>query len=213
MTLEARLECGAALLGLELTPGIRERLMQYLALIQKWNRVHNLTSVRKPEAMLVRHILDSLAILPHITGPRIADIGSGAGLPGIPLALAQPQWEVVLVESNYKKITFLRQAQIELKLENIRIAPRRVEDWRENGLDTIVSRAFSDLSDFVRLAGHLCVPGTGSSESRARLAAMKGIHPHEELAQITAPFMVDEIVPISVPDLEEKRHLIMIRRG
>lgn len=213
MSLEARLERGAALLGLALMPEIRGRLLQYLALIQKWNQVHNLTSVRKPEAMLVRHILDSLAILPHITGPRIADIGSGAGLPGIPLALAQPEWEVVLVESNHKKITFLRQAQIELKLENIRIAPKRVEDWRENGLDTIVSRAFSDLADFVRLAGHLCGPGAGSSESGARLAAMKGIHPHEELAQITAPFMVDEIVPISVPDLEEKRHLIMIRRS
>src|SRR5690606_33114538 len=178
MSLEARLECGATLLGLELTPEIRGRLLHYLVLIQKWNRVHNLTSVRKPEAMLVRHILDSLAILPHITGPRIADIGSGAGLPGIPLALAQPEWEVVLVESNHKKITFLRQAQIELKLENIRIAPKRVEDWRENGLDTIVSRAFSDLADFVRLAGHLCGPGAGGGESGARLAAMKGIHPH-----------------------------------
>lgn len=201
------------MLGLALAPEVRHRLLQYLALIQKWNRVHNLTSVRKPEAMLVRHILDSLAILPHMHGPGIADIGSGAGLPGIPLALARPQWKVVLVESNHKKIAFLRQVQIELQLENVRIAAKRVEDLYEDGFDTIVSRAFSDLGDFVRLAGHLCVSPTGGGKRGGRLAAMKGVHPHEELAQITPPFAVDEIIPISVPDLEEKRHLVIIGRS
>lgn len=219
MNLEARLESGAALLDMVLGRETIGRLLQYLALIQKWNRVHNLTSVRKPETMLIRHILDSLAIVPHIRGPRIVDVGSGAGLPGIPLALARPEWQLVLVESNHKKATFLRQARIELQLQNVEIAAARIEDFHEGTFDTVVSRAFSDLADFVRLAGHLCEAkngksgGSGNSEEGGRMAAMKGIHPHEELAQIPSPFAVEEVIPVTVPGLEEKRHLIVIGRA
>ena len=136
-------------------------MLQYLALIQKWNRVHNLTAVREPEAMLVRHLLDSLAVLPHVAGPRIADVGSGAGLPGIPLALARPEWRVTLVESNHKKTAFLQQARIELNLKNVEVMTERVENFRPtDGFDIVISRAFSDLADFASLAGHLCAQET-----------------------------------------------------
>ena len=121
MSLETELSRGISALGLEIAPQNQQRLLQYLALIVKWNQVHNLTAVREPEKMLTQHLLDSLAVVPHISGPRVADVGSGAGLPGIPLALARPDWQVVLVESNHKKAAFLQQARIELKLENIEI--------------------------------------------------------------------------------------------
>src|SRR5690606_16493154 len=147
----------------------------------KWNRVHNLTSVRSLEAMLTRHVLDSLAVLPYISGPRIADVGSGAGLPGIPLALARSDWHVTLIESNHKKAAFLEQARIELKLKNVEVVIKRVENFHpKQEFDIVISRAFSDLTDFVRLAAHLGLQGSGGG----MLVAMKGIYPHEELAQL-----------------------------
>ena len=145
--LAAQLAAGTEVLELALPHETQTRLLQYLALIRKWNQVHNLTAVREPEAMLVRHLLDSLATLPHVTGPRIADVGSGAGLPGIPLALARPEWQVTLVEINHKKAAFLRQAQIELNLKNVEVTVERVENFHPaDGFDVVISRAFSDLS-------------------------------------------------------------------
>jgi 16S rRNA (guanine527-N7)-methyltransferase len=210
MNLSALLADGIADLEAGVSPETQTRLLQYLALIQKWNRVHNLTALREPETMLIRHVLDSLAILPHIIGPRGADVGSGAGLPGIPLALARPEWRVVLIESIHKKAVFLQQARIELKLENIEVAAERVEYYRPaTAFDSVVSRAFSNLADFVRLAGHLCAAG----DEGGRLLAMKGLYPHEELAQLPAEFVVEKILPVAVPGLGSERHLVVIKRA
>lgn len=208
MNLAVQLTDGLAAFGMALPDETQARLLQYLALIRKWNRVHNLTAMREPEMILIRHLFDSLAILPHITGSRIVDVGSGAGLPGIPLALTRPEWQVVLLESNHKKAVFLQQARIELKLKNVEIVAERVENFRSaSGFDTVISRAFSDLADFVKLSGHLTIEGGG------RLAAMKGVYPHEELAQLPPPFVIENVFPVAVPGLEAKRHLVMIKRG
>ncbi|PTR14333.1 MULTISPECIES: 16S rRNA (guanine(527)-N(7))-methyltransferase RsmG [unclassified Nitrosospira] len=210
MNLAARLAGGIADLGEAVPPETQARLLQYLALIQKWNRVHNLTALREPEIMLVRHVLDSLSILPHVSGPWVADVGSGAGLPGIPLALARPEWHVVLIESVHKKAAFLQQARIELKLKNVEVAAERVEHYHPaTAFDSVVSRAFSDLADFVRQAGHLCAGGDGGG----RLLAMKGLYPHEELAQLPAQFVVENILPIAVPGLGSERHLVIVKRA
>jgi 16S rRNA (guanine527-N7)-methyltransferase len=209
MNLAAQLANGLAVLGFALPEETQLQLLQYLALINKWNQVHNLTAVREPEVMLTRHLLDSLAVLPYITGPYIADVGSGAGLPGIPLALARPDWHVTLFESNYKKAAFLQQARIELKLRNIEVVAERVENFIPvDEFNTVISRAFSDVADFVELAGHLCAEG-----SSGRLVAMKGVYPHEELAQIPARFVVEKVLPVAIPGLEAERHLVMIRRN
>lgn len=209
MNLAESLAAGTEALGFTFPQATQARLLQYLALIRKWNQVHNLTAVREPEIMLTRHLLDSLAILPHIAGPRIVDVGSGAGLPGIPLALVQPDWQVVLLESNHKKAVFLQQARIELQLENVEVAAERAENFHpEAKFNTVISRAFSDLADFIQLAGHLC-----AAEDSSRLVAMKGVYPHEELAQIPPQFMVEKTLSVAVPGLEAERHLVMLRRA
>lgn len=214
MSPAAQLADGIAALGLAIPETAQTRFLQYLALIQKWNKVHNLTAVRGPETMLVRHLLDSLAVLPHIAGPRIADVGSGAGLPGIPLAIARPEWHVLLVESNHKKAVFLQQARIELGLENVEVMAERVENiGRSKGFDTIISRAFSDLVDFIKLAGHLCAEGSEKGGDGGRLVAMKGVYPHEELEQLPAEFVVEKILPITVPGLNAARHLVIIKHA
>ncbi|MEK7843149.1 MAG: 16S rRNA (guanine(527)-N(7))-methyltransferase RsmG, partial [Pseudomonadota bacterium] len=148
--------------------------------------------------------------LPHIAGPRIVDVGSGAGLPGIPLALVRPDWHVVLLESNHKKAVFLQQARIELQLENVEVVAERAENFHpEAKFNTVISRAFSDLTDFVQLAGHLCV----EEDSSGRLVAMKGVYPHEELAQIPPQFMIEKTLSVAVPGLEAERHLVVLRRA
>lgn len=206
MNLTTQLADGLAALGMALPDETQARLLQYLALIRKWNRVHNLTAMHEPEMILIRHLLDSLAILSHVPGFRIADVGSGAGLPGIPLALARPEWHVVLLESNHKKAVFLQQARIELELKNVEIVAERVENFRPaSGFDTVISRAFSDLADFVKLAGHLV------REDGGTLAAMKGVYPHEELAQLPPPFVIENVFTVAVPGLEAERHLVMIK--
>ena len=206
----SRPESGAALargldaLGLALTPAVRSKLLDYLALIEKWNRVYNLTAVREPRQMLAHHLLDSLAVAPHLTGATLADVGSGAGLPGIPLALARPQLAVTLIESSHKKAAFLKQAAIELELANVEVVNARVEAWAApRRFDVVISRAFSDLPEFVALAGRLCADG-------GVLAAMKGVHPFEELAQLPAPYRTRTVIPLTVPGLDAERHLVLI---
>jgi 16S rRNA (guanine527-N7)-methyltransferase len=207
MTLASRLADGIAAMGLAVPEETQTLLLRYLALIQKWNGVYNLTALREPETMLVRHLLDSLAVVPYIGGQRIVDIGSGAGLPGIPLALAHPEWHVALVESNHKKAIFLQQVRIELDLQNVEVVAARVENFRsDEGFDIVISRAFSDLADFVKLAGHLCKPGSG------RLVAMKGVFPHEELSQLPPQFVAEKVLPVVIPGLEAERHLVIISR-
>jgi 16S rRNA (guanine527-N7)-methyltransferase len=180
-------------------------MAQHVALIEKWNRVHNLTAVREPEQMAVLHVLDSLALVPHVLSARtLLDVGAGAGFPGIPVALARPELEVTLLDSSHKKATFLEQAKAELKLANVAVACERVETWKPgHRYDVVASRAFADLSDFVGLAGHLLAPG-------GRILAMKGVYPYEEIARIPGTHRVSDVVELKVPTLDAKRHLVRI---
>ena len=205
MSLAGELAAGIAALGVEVAAGAQQRMLDYLALIEKWNRAYNLTAVREPARMLTHHLLDSLAVLPYVRGNRVLDVGSGAGLPGIPLALARPQWQVTLLDANHKKTTFLRQAVIELQLDNAEVVCERVEAWTPPHLfDTVISRAFSDLPEFLALAGRLCAK-TGV------VVAMKGIYPHEELAQLPKEFLLRNVVPLNVPGLDAERHAALLQ--
>lgn len=193
-----------------------QRLLDYGALLAKWNRVYNLTAIRRPEQIVTHHLLDSLAVAPYVVGPRVADIGTGAGLPGIPLALLHPDWTVALVESNHKKATFLEQARIELGLGNVQVVTERVEGWQPvHGFDTVICRAFSDLAEFVRLAGHLCTSQGGfpGGAGGGRLLAMKGVYPFEEVAQLPSGWVVDQVVALKVPGLDAERHLVVIKKS
>lgn len=201
--------------GLEIIPELSadmallsNRLSHYIELIAKWNNTHNLTSIRTPESMVARHMLDSLVVLPHITGPSVVDVGSGAGLPGIPIAMARPEWQVTLVESSQKKAAFLLQAAVELKLPNISVRQERVEKTTlENKVDTVISRAFSSLERFMSLSSHLC----GNNAGSCRFVAMKGEFPDMELMQLSPEFAVEKIIAVTVPGLKAKRHLVIIR--
>lgn len=205
MTPYQQLETGARSLGLALDEKQLSWLMQYLSLIQKWNRVHNLTALRDPQKMLTHHLLDSLAVLPHFCADRLLDVGSGAGLPGIPLAIARPHWEITLSDSNHKKSSFQQQAVIELGLRNVRVAPGRVEDIRpEQKFDGVISRAFSEIADLIACTCHLLA-------TNGRWYAMKGVCPDEELAQLPAGVEVERIVPLTVPGLRAQRHLIILK--
>lgn len=202
--------------GLKAIPGLSSvdiahlssQLSRYITLITKWNSTHNLTSVRNPESMITRHMLDSLVALPHISGSNIVDVGSGAGLPGIPIALARPDWRVTLVESNQKKAAFLQQAVVELGLQNVTIKQERIEKIKpENKINTVISRAFSSLERFMRLSKHLCA----QNAEHCRFVAMKGAFPDMELMQLPPEFPVEHIVPVTVPGLRAKRHLVIMR--
>lgn len=205
MNLAGELAAGISALGLDVAPQAQQRLLGYLALVEKWNKAYNLTAVREPAKMLTHHLLDSLSVLPHVRGPRVLDVGSGAGLPGIPLAVAQPQWRFTLLDSSHKKTTFLRQTVIELKLANVDVVCDRVESWTDQQpFDTVVSRAFSDLPEFLALAGRLCAR-TGL------VVAMKGVYPHEELAQVSKDFRLRDVVALNVPGLGAERHAAVLQ--
>ena len=187
---------------------LSSQLLRYIELIAKWNSTHNLTSVRNPESMITRHMLDSLVILPHVSGPGIVDVGSGAGFPGIPVALARPEWQITLVESNQKKAAFLLQAVLELGLPNVSVKQGRVEKIElGNKADTVVSRAFSSLERFMSLSKHLYE----NNADHCRFIAMKGEFPDMELMQLSPEFIVEKIVAVTVPGLKAKRHLVVIR--
>jgi len=187
---------------------MRERLAAYLDLLAKWNRVYNLTAVRDRREMDVQHVEDALAILPWLpdrAGLRVLDVGSGGGVPGIPLAIARPDWRVVLLDANRKKAAFLTQAAIELGLRNAEVAAARVEDYRAGApFDVVVSRAFSDLATFARAASPL-VARDGI------IAAMKGALPHDEIAALPADVAVSATPVLAVPGLDAKRHLVIMR--
>ena len=207
MSLNETLTAGLVELGITLDQGTQQRLLQYIALMEKWTGVYNLTAVREQSKMISHHLLDSLAVLPYINADSLIDVGSGAGLPGIPLALARPEMRVTLLDSNHKKTTFLQQACIELKLDNVSVINERVEAFQPPvRFDAVISRAFTDLSEFVKLTHHLLKPG-------GAWLAMKGLHPYEELAQLPEEVRVEQVVPLTVPGLDAKRHLIILREG
>ena len=198
---------GIAALGLGLAPAQITRLDAFLDLLEKWNRVYNLTAIRDRRQMVTHHLLDSLAIVPHVAGPAVLDVGSGGGLPGIPLAIARPELAVTLLDSNHKKAAFLNQAVAELRLDNVRVAAARIEEWSTTQrFETIVSRAFSDLGEFVTLAVPRLAPG-------GRFAAMKGVHPFDEIERLPAAYAVTEVVRLHVPGLDAERHLVLIERA
>ncbi|MDQ7988813.1 MAG: 16S rRNA (guanine(527)-N(7))-methyltransferase RsmG [Candidatus Dactylopiibacterium sp.] len=206
MSAAQRLSAGIAHLGLELDTLARERLIAYGALLMKWNKVYNLTAIRDEAAMVDLHLLDSLAILPHVAVNRIADIGSGGGLPGIPLAICRPDTEVALVETVGKKASFLLQAKAELGLGNLSVHQSRVEQFNPSQpYPAVSSRAFASLHDFVRLTDHLLAPG-------GEWIAMKGQYPAEEIAALPASCTVRETRRLQVPGVEAERHLLFISR-
>lgn len=203
------LEAGLARLQLVLPAAAQQKLLDYIALTQKWNKVYNLTALRDAETMLTHHVLDSLAVvppllahLPHVTS--ILDVGSGAGLPGIPLALALPQVSVTLLDSNHKKAAFLRQAVIELQLPNVEVICERVEKIEYNQrFSVVISRAFAALKEFICLASRFVAPG-------GTILAMKGAYPDEELADIPAGYRLSDLLQLQVPGLDARRTLLFL---
>jgi 16S rRNA (guanine527-N7)-methyltransferase len=205
----ARLHAGVEQLGLVLDLTTEQRLLDYIELLSKWNRVYNLTAIRDESAMVSQHLLDSLAVLPQLNGDAIrtlADVGSGGGLPGIPLAITQPQIKVALIESSQKKASFLQQVKIELDLQNVSVHCVRVQDYRTNELfDVVISRAYSSLKDFIFQSSHLLAVG-------GRLLAMKGTYPEHEIADLPPGWQIHRSIPLKVPELEAQRNLIVIEK-
>jgi len=199
---------GVFALGVALPPDAQARLIAYVELLAKWNRTYNLTAIREPARMITHHVLDALAILPllpHAEGLRVLDVGSGGGVPGLPLAIARPDFRVTLLDANSKKTTFLTQAAIELRASNVEVATARVEAYAPQApFDVIVSRAFSELADFAAgAARHLAPNGV--------LAAMKGVHPDEEIAALPDDIEVTGVPAVRVPGLAADRHLVLMR--
>ena len=178
-------------------------MLRYLALLQKWNKVYNLTAIRDPEQMLTHHLLDSLSVVPHLWGGRWLDVGCGAGLPGLMIAMAKPECQVVLLDSNSKKTSFVQQAIIELKLQNAQVFCARAEEWgRGATFDGIISRAFAEMADFVTATRHLLAPG-------GRWVAMKG-HVERERKALPGDIRVDQTIALQVPGLTGVRSLVIL---
>lgn len=205
--LRARLDAGLKKLGLDLPEAVRGELIAYIELLAKWNKAYNLTAVREPLEMVTRHLLDSLTVVPYLQGQRIIDVGTGGGLPGIPLSIVFPEREFVLLDSNSKKTRFLVQAKAELGLDNVTVVHRRVEEFRpEQTFDAVITRAFASVADILTSSRHLLGPG-------GKFLAMKGLIPADELASLPAGFHLEEVIALEVPGLEqEQRHLLRIGR-
>jgi 16S rRNA (guanine527-N7)-methyltransferase len=192
-------------LGLELDAAVQRKLLDYVALLAKWNRAYNLTAVREPGQMVVRHLLDSLVILPWLQGPRVLDVGTGPGLPGIPLALARPDLDFTLLDSNGKKIRFLIQAVAELGLKNVNVVQSRVEAFRPEVLfETILARAFASITGLIEQTRHLLA-------ANGRYLVMKGVYPVAEVDALPVDFEVTGVHKLQVPGLEAERHLLLIQ--
>ena len=196
---------GASKIGLDLSQARCDILLDYVALIRKWNQTHNLTTIDDPAKMLTHHLLDSLSIARFVFGNRCLDIGSGAGLPGMVMALAHPEQHWTLVESRAKKASFLREAKIRCKAENVTVIAARIEDYRPpENFDTLASRAVSTVSDLISMTGHLHHPSL-------RLISMKGIYPEDELSALTPRQReMTEVFPVEVPGLDAHRHIVVV---
>ncbi|EDZ4732052.1 16S rRNA (guanine(527)-N(7))-methyltransferase RsmG, partial [Salmonella enterica] len=191
--------------GISLTDHQKTQLVAYVDMLHKWNKAYNLTSVRDPAEMVVRHILDSIVVAPYLQGQRFIDVGTGPGLPGIPLAIVLPDAHFTLLDSLGKRVRFLRQVQHELKLENITPVQSRVEAYpSEPPFDGVISRAFASLNDMVSWCHHL--PG-----EKGRFYALKGQLPEDEIASLPDDFSVESVEKLRVPQLEGERHLVIIK--
>jgi 16S rRNA (guanine527-N7)-methyltransferase len=200
------LTVGARELGVDLSESQHSQLLAYLALLIKWNKAYNLTAVRNPDEMVSRHLLDSLSVVRFVEGERQLDVGSGGGMPGIPLAILFPDMKITVLDSNGKKTRFLTQVKLELALSNLEVIHSRAEAFHPmlpfNG---IISRAFSSLEDFTQWTRHM-------GDSDTRWLAMKGLHPAEELVALPADFSLESAQALAVPGCQGQRHLLILRR-
>ena len=206
MSQSAILAKGIAEAGLPIAEQKQQKLLAYLALMQKWNKVHNLTAVRDADEMVTLHLLDSLVVLPFVDGKALLDVGSGAGLPGIPLAICLPDLKVTVIDSNNKKVSFMRQAKAELGIDNLEVLGGRVEEITPNHkFDMVISRAFSDLDLFISLTHQLC-------DAQGKWLAMKGVYPEAELAELekNTGITASKIEELKVPGLAAQRHLVFL---
>ncbi len=204
----AELVRGAQALGVELSEGQQQQLLAYLALLIKWNKAYNLTAVRDPDEMVSRHLLDSLSVVSFVaeSGQTWLDVGSGGGMPGVPLAIMFPDRSFTLLDSNGKKTRFLTQVKLELKLANLEVVHSRVEQFQSaEAFDGITSRAFSSLEDFASWTRHL-------GNTQTRWLAMKGVQPDDELQRLPADFRLDACHVLKVPGCQGQRHLLILRR-
>lgn len=193
---------GIVQLGLQLTAETQSKLLEYLALLEKWNKVYNLTAIRDPQQMVSHHLLDSLAVVPHLWSGRWLDVGCGAGLPGIVLAIVRPDWQFTMLDSNSKKTSFVQQAAIELGLRNVSVCCARVEQFQaKEKFDGIISRAFTELGEFMRITRHLIA-------DQGRWAAMKGFA-ERELAGMPSDCLVERVIPLCVPGIDATRSLVI----
>lgn len=202
MTPRAALAQGIQSLGISVSAGDQEKLLAYLELLAKWNKTYNLTAIRDPLRMISHHLLDSLAVVPHLRAGTLADVGAGAGLPGIPVAIVEPERRVTLNDASQKKAAFLRQALIEIGIPNADLHAGRVEAWQpQQKFDCVISRGFAELGRFIAACRHLLAPG-------GVLVAMKGSFPVDELRRVPAGADCSDVRRLHVPQLEAERHLV-----
>ena len=207
MILQQQLRQGVDSLGLSVSATTEKKLLDFIVLLMKWNRTYNLTAIRDPAEMVTHHLLDSLSVVPALEGAKsLIDVGSGAGLPGLPLSMVLPDLEIASVEASQKKAAFQQQAKIELHLPNVSICSLRIEDYKPVLLpDGVISRAFSSLAGFIKAAGHLV-------GVNGKLIAMKGKRPSDEMAALPAGWGVASEQPLSVPGLDAERFLVVLKR-
>jgi len=198
-----QIQQGSEALGLTLTEEQVSRLQTYVELLNKWNKVYNLTSVRDPNDMVGRHILDSLTIVPYLKGDSLLDVGTGAGLPGIPIAIMYPEIAVTLLDTNSKKTRFLQQAKAELGLANVTVVHARVEEAELPKFAMVTARAFATIKDIIDLTGQHC-------DDAGCLLLMKGTYPEEELNTMSGGFQLQDVVALTVPGCEGQRHLVRL---
>lgn len=202
MSNREKLQDGIEQLGMSVATDAQDKLLAYLALLEKWNKVYNLTAIRDPEQMVSSHLLDSLAVMPHLWGGRWLDVGCGGGLPGVVMAVVHPEWSITMLDSNSKKTSFVQQAIIELGMRNASVHCARVEEWQPSEkYDGIISRAFTELGGFLSVTKQLMASG-------GRWAAMKGM-PEQELARVPDDCQVECVIPLQVPGLQAARSLVI----
>jgi 16S rRNA (guanine527-N7)-methyltransferase len=210
MTQEALLAAGVAAMELDVSAEVQQKLLAYLALLQKWNNVYNLTAVRDPLQMVTLHLLDSLSVLPYVKVKNLLDVGSGGGLPGIVLAICVPSLQVTTIDTVQKKAIFMRHVKGELALDNLQVVHSRVESFKPaEKFEAIISRAFSELALFVKLTNNLLVQS-------GQWLAMKGQVPHHELDIVELESLnikVQKIIPLTVAGLDAERHLIVLENN